>query len=433
MKNTGLIIKPISDDKKAYILGASPAPFVIHQPDGNWFPSLPVKEIQLNRFIDTFNCTGESVTTQVEIFMKKVFGVDVNYSARFVGIMAGTRPPGNDIQTVWEAVRKHGLIPEEMLPFDDTITSIDEYYSFKGADEAACRKAGQDWLKQWNFKHEWVFGDGLTREERLHNMKVALTGSPLAIAVHGWAQDANGNYISLGIENHMTTCYNIPQLLSIFDTYDPVLKTVDQPINYCKRISITKRETEAEKTSWLITLIRKILKITPPQKNVPDTITPPSVIPTPPQKSPRERIYEEAVKCLGTDASPADAAPDELGCMDSVNQIVFRATGEYIETPGISTFKGFMALVERADKWVRVTDPEPGNIIISPTGLQPTDSPIKNGHIGIFGKDKKIMSNSSGLDNPAQRGKWVENYTLDTWVERYRNKGKFPIYYFKHK
>jgi len=84
-------------------------------------------------------------------------------------------------------------------------------------------------------------------------------------------------------------------------------------------------------------------------------------------------------------------------------------------------------MIERVDKFIRVTDPEPGNIIISPTGFSSLrdKSPIKHGHVGIFGKDLKIMSNSSAT------GKFEENYTLDTWIQRFRKEGLYPIYYFK--
>ena len=126
------------------------------------------------------------------------------------------------------------------------------------------------------------------------------------------------------------------------------------------------------------------------------------------------------------DASPMDVAPDEFGCAETVNEIYKKAFGSYIETPGISTTKIFAAMVDRQDKFVRLTDPEPGNIIISPTGFSNfPNTPIKNGHVGIFGKDLKIMSNSSST------GKFQENYTLDTWIERYRVNGGYPIYYFK--
>jgi len=40
-----------------------------------------------------------------------------------------------------------------------------------------------------------------------------------------------------------------------------------------------------------------------------------------PVKSPREILYETAKSFLGKDASPADEAPDEYGCAETVNEI----------------------------------------------------------------------------------------------------------------
>ena len=63
-----------------------------------------------------------------------------------------------------------------------------------------------------------------------------------------------------------------------------------------------------------------------------------------------------------------------------------------------------------------------GNIVISPTGMG--DGSIR-GHVGIMGKNDVIMSNDS------RTGKWMANYTIETWRERYSRKGKMPVYFYK--
>lgn len=403
MKNFGY--KPSVIDDTHYVLGASSMPFRVFREDGNWFASRPAKELQSGRY-ETYNCTSFNTLAQIECYMKEVFGLTVNYSDRFLGIVAGTKPPGNDPQTVYEAIRKHGLIPEEMLPYIDA--PAEEYYSFKGADEAKCRAEGKKWLEQWEFFHEWVTSTGI---------KTALKSSPLSRAVYAWSQDDRGIYIRQSGDNHWSFQYAHDLYGKFEDSYEPTLKDVDQDINFCKRIYIQKRQV---KDSWLVATLKSLMAFIKPQVKVPD------VKPTPIVKSPREKLYEAALECLGSDASPDDVAPDDLACAESVNLIHFKAFQEYIESPGISTTKLFAAMVDQANKFVRVTEAEPGNIIISPTGFSTfTDLPIKHGHVGIFGKDKKIMSNSS------LNGKFEENYTLATWVERYRVKGGYPVYYFK--
>lgn len=240
--------KPVID-KKHFILGQGNVPLQVLQKDGDWSTSLPTEEQQFIPGFDTYNCTGFGSTNQIEMYMLKRFGEKVNYSDRWVGIIAGTDPKtgGNDPHTVYEAIRKYGLIPEEMLPFSNDIGSAEDYFSFKGADEAACRKAGQDWLLKYDFKHEWVFDPEafLTVEERYHNMKVALKYSPLALAVFAWQTDERNVYVAVGDENHWTSLYAFTDFEKVFDSYDPFKKDVEQKPLYVKRISIEAKAVSA--------------------------------------------------------------------------------------------------------------------------------------------------------------------------------------------
>lgn len=250
-------IKP-TITREHYIFGASPVPFVVRKEDGNWFNSLPVKELQNTNF-EKYNCTSYKTLDQIETYMLKVFGEKVNYSDRWLGIIAGTKPPGNDPQVVYEAIRKYGLIPEEMLPADANLANIGEYYSFKGADKEACYREGRKWLEKWDFYHEWVFGDGYTWEERIHNMKLAIKTSPLAVAVYAWAIDDRGVYVKMADENHWTTIYSIEEFQKVFDSYEPVLKDVDQEINFCKRIYM-ERKPLVELSTVKLNLWQRIIK-----------------------------------------------------------------------------------------------------------------------------------------------------------------------------
>ena len=129
--------------------------------------------------------------------MYRLFGQKINYSDRWVGIIAGTGEGGNDPHTVCEAIRKYGLIPEEMLPFRDDLKDINEYYSFKGANKEACYEAGRKWLEQYDFKHEWVYSGYIPEDEKKNNRKVALKMSPLGISVYAWGQDSSGIFVGV--------------------------------------------------------------------------------------------------------------------------------------------------------------------------------------------------------------------------------------------
>lgn len=236
--------------------------FIEYLPFGDWFNSLPGKELQLKGF-ETFNCTSFNTLAQVECYFKQVYGVNVNFSDRWLGIVAGTTSRGNDPQKVYEAIRKYGLIPDEMLPFSDDITSLADYYSFKGADKDACYREGEKWLKLWDFQHEWVVTEGLTEEEKEKNMRVALKSSPLCIGVYAWYADQRGVYVKMADENHWTFAYALDDITGfkkVDDSYDPTFKNVDQVGDFCKRIYIGKRAVvPLKKKPWIIVLIEYLL------------------------------------------------------------------------------------------------------------------------------------------------------------------------------
>ena len=136
--------------------------------------------------------------------------------------------------------------------------------------------------------------------------------------------------------------------------------------------------------------------------------------------TPSEKLYQTAVSFLGKDASPRDTAPDEYGCMESVHAIVKQALG-FDMGGGNSTNLAYKAL--KVDtRFKKVTEWKRGCLIISPTGYGNNEIV---GHIGIMSDDEKIMSNTS------KDGIWRENFTLKSWIARYRDIGELPIMFFE--
>lgn len=138
---------------------------------------------------------------------------------------------------------------------------------------------------------------------------------------------------------------------------------------------------------------------------------------------PRIKLYLESLRYLDQDASPFDEAPDEYGCADSLSKVINSAFPKCI-TGSVSTKVLYEQLLN-SNKFVKTKELLTGDIIISPTGSNTKVTEIKNGHCGIVGEDGEIMSNSSAT------GKWEQNYTIETWIRRYRNKGAYPIYSFR--
>lgn len=119
------------------------------------------------------------------------------------------------------------------------------------------------------------------------------------------------------------------------------------------------------------------------------------------------KIYEEAMKRIGTDASPRDLANDFFGCAESVTTILKAVDPRFPIITGTWTLWDYL---EKSPFFVKVTKPVAGDIIINPT------SALYTGHVGIFKDDNLIISNDSNS------GLFKQNYTLSTWRATYKNK-----------
>jgi hypothetical protein len=195
-------------------------------PTANWTPFLPKGEVQKNDYVETYDCTGFGYTNRIEILWKKVFGTERNFSDRGVGIVAGTKPPGNSPQVVAEAVRKSGLLDEADLPFDDSIRTVEQFYSPSPLPTDLLKKA-LSFLTTVVPLHDWVPTD-------LVSLKEALKFSPLMVTVTAWYRDDRGlYYFPDGMpNNHDTTLIHIEEdgTFVIFDSYP------DENGSYIKRL-----------------------------------------------------------------------------------------------------------------------------------------------------------------------------------------------------
>lgn len=136
---------------------------------------------------------------------------------------------------------------------------------------------------------------------------------------------------------------------------------------------------------------------------------------------PSEILYKKAKESIGRDMAPLH---NIFGCAEAVNNIAFLSLRRPIGGD-VSTYRMIKALKNTPSRFKPVSyrEAKRGDIIISPTGYGSGE--LKNGHVGIISDDWKIMSNNS------YNGLWEENYTWDSWVDRYRKKGGFPVYLFQ--
>ena len=130
-----------------------------------------------------------------------------------------------------------------------------------------------------------------------------------------------------------------------------------------------------------------------------------------------QKIYDIAKSCIGKKMAPIYK---DSGCVEAVDNNVRIATGKGFGE-NASTYRLF-SILKYNGRYKRVDFPEPGDIVISPTGY---GNGKISGHVGIVSDGGKIMSNNS--DSLL----FDEHYTIETWEARYKGVGGFPVYYYK--
>ena len=147
MKNYGL--KYDQPDSSHWVFGGGNVPMEVLQPDKNWRNFLPKHEIQ-NQGIETYACVTFTLLNCLEILIKRQYGEERNYSDRFLAAVSGTKEGGNSPQVVCEFLRKVGVIPEELWPFNDK--SFQDYYS---PIPPKLYELAREFNEEWDFRHEF--------------------------------------------------------------------------------------------------------------------------------------------------------------------------------------------------------------------------------------------------------------------------------------
>lgn len=198
-------------------------PYELLNKEGDWFDFLPLGEDQLIKFkFDTMSCVTFSALNNIEMQLKKITGKEFNFSDRFIAIMSGTTRNGNTLVNVADAIRKYGLIPEEMLPFGGN--TFEEYHN-KNMITDEMLKVGQEFLKKYDIGYEWIF----VGETNKGAMPAQLKHAPLQVAIPMQARHA----VALPNETHF------------FDSYSPYYKKIDQPMAYGFKL-IIKEKTKGQ-------------------------------------------------------------------------------------------------------------------------------------------------------------------------------------------
>ena len=242
-KQFGYVKDEIKDED--YVGGSLQVPGDVLQPTGQWDAFLPEVEIQRNEKYETYNCTAFGTLNALEFLFKRLFGETKNWSERYVGIAAGTRPPGNSPQKVIETIRKDsGLLDDDILPMSKANT-IEEYYS-PDPLPWLMKENSKTFLDNYKIWHEWVFS-GYQKLNVQNCLKDALIFSPVGIAVYAWEKKGELYVRPEGKEdNHWCVLFGYADGLywQVFDSYDSTIKHLDWNFGFerAKRYHIEKLE-----------------------------------------------------------------------------------------------------------------------------------------------------------------------------------------------
>lgn len=241
MRNYGLIIRERKPSD--YVLGASPLPFEILQPNGDWHEYLPEKEVQNIQGFETYACVIFTTLNCIETLIKRKYGIDTNWSERFLAAIVNTSNGGSVPQDVFDYLRKVGIVPEASYPFN--VFTSEEYFKYP---DPKLFEVARQFLAEWDFKYEAVPSNAVS-------ISKALQSSPLLVSVPAWYERDGIYYRPNGMtDNHATTLIyeREGEYRQVFDSYEsPVVKDIAWEVipMIAYRFSITKRST-IKPTLW---------------------------------------------------------------------------------------------------------------------------------------------------------------------------------------
>ena len=221
------------------------------RPDGVW----PLVEYEAQADLtETCRCTIYGMMSQIEMYIKAVWGFEPNYAERFTASLLGITCPGANPNDAYESARKVGLVEESDLPDATTIEEltlsqkdIDKYMSF-----------ARRWLTEYSLNHWWL--PDTSKSAIIEQLEAC----PVGVAVTAWYEE-DGVYVDRGLPNsHWCVAfapadYKGRKTVKVFDTYDHSVKILhpDHRISFAKAITVTKAPI---KSNWIIDLWTRILK-----------------------------------------------------------------------------------------------------------------------------------------------------------------------------
>jgi len=376
---------------------------------------LPHGVLQFNNVMDTNGCASRAplniLETKLTYFYHhgmhpalKKWCEDNGYlkngkfalNDNFIEILSGTTPTGNSLKAPVDAIRKHGVIPADMLPLKDDM-SWNEYMNPKRITKAHT-DLGKEFLRRFTINYEKVL---------VKDFLASLEEDLLDVAGHAWGVPVNGVY-------QRTTApivhafANVTPDIDAFDTYEPFLKRLAKDyifFDWGYSLSITSQNPYPDETLALFEVLKQhglLSFFAEAWRRL--------IGEKEPEITSREKLYEASKSFLGKNARPLNLAPQGLGCAEALCTVVSSVDPTFPQNE-VSTIKLDAILFER---FKETKIPKPGVVIISPARSTP-------GHVGILGEGNVIYSNNS------KTGLWDDHWDLDKWIDYYVAKNKLDL------
>jgi len=390
--NRGLILEPLREED--YVFGISPVSPLIGstglQPDGDWEKYVPTHEAQFNDTLDSMSCVSFGTTNAIETLIKRVFGLDVNYSDRALSKMSGTTEQGNSPKKVADTIRKQGLVPEMEWPFTSDIKTFAE---FMAELPQRIKILAASWVAEYVLHYEVVNTHPAV-------LKEALKHSPLGVS-NNLFRNADGTYSKPKGQRDLHWATLIGEFdkdhWKLLDHYPPYLKKVrkaEADFEFAYRYAISRQV----KNEGLFALFLKFIRHFVYGEEKPAIAVQDHTVPRAPAA--QDKLLEAAKSYLGKDASPLNEAPSELACAETVSFLLNQTFGNFPKQ--LSTIK-LKAQLDNDNRFTPTTEYKAGVVVVSPTQGK------KIGHAGICLSDTRIASNNSF------NGKFEDNYSVNAW------------------
>ena len=136
------------------------------------------------------------------------------------------------------------------------------------------------------------------------------------------------------------------------------------------------------------------------------------------------KLVDLAKSKLGTDFTDDNTVPDRVSCAFAITTLLHEFDPDIPITAG--TY-GHWRWLQNSTKFVRVFEPQAGDIVISPTGTSSDPAHrLPNGHTGIYLTNNTIASNDSAT------GLFKQNYTRESWRALFHYYGRYSVYLYRY-